>query len=295
MNSRIGEWQEIIIFCSLTGGGIFTIAGLSSTFRRFKEWNSVRYEMDGQIVPAEHILNSGTPVLLFPASETAARKRKAIIVRMNRRTIELGLETPATTRLHAAAEEHPPSWQKHGSSVKIEIQREDALYTLSAQVQDLRMEDHEWNIQITRPFWACRVQRRQNVRVKMTLPIALEKVDEAGTTQRPRHSMLHDLSAGGFCTDMYCSASPEDVASCMIEYAPGTPLRVRLPLPGLKGTALMARVLAVRRISVPGGVGARLACGFLALEEWEQEQIIHSVFEQQREQLHLLHRQKAKL
>lgn len=278
-----------MITCAL----LITLVGLWQTSVRFYSWRKGRRSLAAPLVLADRLW----------------QERASFLLRPNPNNNENGFVVPATLfaakryrlyfllDLDALCFPQPfPLWLQKGALFRVEITGESALYIAEVRGCGVHFCKEGCLLKTTRPFWAARIQRRQHVRVNVSLPITIVPMEEASTTchsaKQPNESLLQsasahlcNLSAGGFCAELHRECSPEMAARFVQLLAPGTTWVVRLPIVELESARLSARVLTSDRVLMRCGMGARITAEFLSQPPWVQEALMRFVFQKQREEL----------
>ncbi|CCW36236.1 predicted glycosyltransferase [Chthonomonas calidirosea] len=288
-------------WAAIVGALSVTLIGLWQSSIRYYTWRRLKRRSEGMMVSAELLWQTNNPCLVLrPPGEIGAEP------------ICIPATLWAVKRYHlyflsdldkGCLPETAVEWLQKGNLLFVEMTGEAAIYRAEVRLCGIRSHAQGLLIKTTRPFWAVRIQRRQYARVAVALPIVLERMEETSVhqiaeevvkpsersdrqTQRQRFdAVLCDLSAGGFRAELLCEGSPQAAAMLSELLAPQTMVTVHLPIIGLEKARLRARVLTCDRILARCGLGVRIACSFLAPEPWEQEEIMHFVFQKQREEL----------
>lgn len=157
-----------------------------------------------------------------------------------------------------------------GSELTLTFPRGNAIWTLKCPVEaviSMRVD-----LAYPAPENVSRVQRREHLRVAMTMPMDYE-VHLGDTYSRPRQGVLKDLSGGGCLLLM-----SEEVQA-------GSLLRVHLSLEDLGRMEIIGRV--VRSAPAECRLAGRwhVAVEFLALSERDRDRLVKFVFNKHREEV----------
>ncbi|HLH80743.1 MAG TPA: hypothetical protein VKV29_10740 [Chthonomonas sp.] len=292
----------VAFWAAIIGALTVTLIGLWQSSTRYYAWRRLKRRFAGMVVSAEPLWQHNSPSLVLrpllrstdpepfciPATLWAAKRYRLYFL--------LDLDK-------SCLPETVTEWLQKGSLLFIEMTGEAAIYRAEVRLCGIHVRPQGLLIKTTRPLWAVRIQRRQYARVAVALPVTLESIEETSVPQaveaaskraenRERQTRRHrfdatlcDLSAGGFRAEIHCEGSPQAAALLSELLAPQTVLHVHLPIIGLEKAQLRARVFTCDRILTRCGLGVRITCCFIAPEPWEQEEIMHFVFQKQREEL----------
>ena len=288
-----------VFWCLLIVGASLSSFGLWRSAVRFRSWKWATTELEGEIVLGDKALQPHqlVSVQLDDDREGNASQLCGQIIEIRGQTITLTLDPPLADPLplnEPDAQQLP--WI--GSYILVTVTGDGALLRFRARVGDIREQTSKAGqrlLTVPRPIWLARIQRRHHVRVPVSLPATLERaVGFSGESDRlfpaklihldnhlPMHAEILDLSGGGLRANVGRVMGAEDAAQLVEAFGPGTVLRIRLPLPALSDSALLARVRACERVAARGGLGVRVACQFLPMGTSEQEMLIHHIFRAQ--------------
>jgi len=292
----------VAFWAAIMGALTVTLIGLWQSSTRYYAWRRLRRRFAGMVVSAEPLWqNHSSSLVLRPLSKSTDSESLCIPATLwaaKRYRLYFLLDLDKSCLPETMAE-----WMQRGSLLFVEMTGETAIYRAEVRLCGIHVRSQGLLIKTTRPLWAVRIQRRQYARVAVALPVTLERIEETPVRQtvedapkpaenRERQTLRHrfdatlcDLSAGGFRAELHCEGSPQAAALLSELLAPQTVLNVHLPIIGLEKAQLRARVLTCDRILTRCGLGVRFTCSFLAPEPWEQEEIMHFVFQKQREEL----------
>lgn len=281
-SAQLTEWAFWTPLC--LGAALVSISLIKST-GRFRQWKNVQDWHAGEIVLADRQLTPGQIAQVFeeglPPGESAGYA--ATLATIEKRTVTLALERDSAGEREVEAQ---CGWPVLGSSVAIAFPGATALYQFVAQVRDLRRDPEcpaQWLLTVPRPVWLARVQRRKHVRASIDMPATFEAAGPDSSSRPPLHGILIDLSGGGLRARVGNVMRPGECASLIDAFEPGTVVNVRIPVPALSNSPLLARVRSSQRIAVLGGLGLQLACEFLPMPSWEQELLVQHIFRAQRD------------
>ena len=254
---------------------MFALIGMGVTLQRFLHWQTAKAHLaDGQVVqlPHVHAGMSGFVAVLESAQEPDSIP--LYIHQVNHQHISFALKNSTV-----------PAWLAKGQQLVVTLQHEIALYRFPMVVRSVEIQEGTLLLKGVLPQWAARIQRRQSVRATISLPASLQIHPQHTPLQLPppQHCTVCNLSALGMCIEIDCAGSPARVASTLDILGKDTIVTVRLPIPALTTSGILAKVLHSERGAVSGGIAVRARCQFLSLASWEQELIIHAVFQAQAE------------
>ncbi len=178
---------------------------------------------------------------------------------------------------------HTPAWLETGHHFVVTLQFKTAVYQFPLAVRTIQVHENQVLFKGILPEWAARVQRRESVRAAINMPATVQTHPQHTPAKLPQvqHCIVQNLSALGMCIEIDCAGSPAKCADTMEMLQKDTIVAVRLPIPALTSSGLLAKVLQAERSATHGGISVRARCQFLSLASWEQEFIVHAVFQAQ--------------
>lgn len=209
-------------------------------------------------VTSQGPLRVGAKTRLSIVGEGQAPSVMATIDEMGRRYLTISVPLAEAQRYHP------------GMSIALMAPAGAAAYQFTATIQQRRKRGDTLLIDIERPAWVERVQRRANFRVPIHLPTSVARIDAESPANTAFRAIMCDLSAGG--TTIVVPFKPQR----------GSLLRLRIPLPSLANASYEVRVL--RSAPTRGAQSAMWAagCEFLLMDEVVQERIMQACFELER-------------
>ncbi len=253
------------------------LAGLWGFERRLRRSGYTPAGGTSEIVLSRKILQVGAVARVWPQESADTGAWPAYISALEKATLTLTLEPHGERRPgRGAAAERLVS----GAAIAVEITGADAIYRFTTPVRALESDarlPQTHLLTIARPRWITLIQRRRWPRFPVKWPAALEREDQVRALQTARSSPLSgtiiDLSEGGFCAEVQEGLSASQASALTELFAPGTVLRVRLPLPALAETPLLARIGTSRKMAARGGLGVRLGCEFMPMASPQRERL----------------------
>ncbi len=281
---QLTEWAFWTPLCL---GAALVSVSLIKNNHRFRQWKTVQDWHAGEIVLADRLLAPGQSVHISDDGMVPGESPllEASLRAVEKRTLLLGLELPGES-LDAPGSRAAGEWPMVGSSVSVALAGSTALYQFIAPIKDLRRDPEcpsQWLMTVPRPLWLARVQRRKHVRASVDMPATFEAAGTMKTPIPPLHGMLVDLSGGGLRARVGHAMRPGECARLIDAFESGTVVRVRIPVPALTDSSLLARVRVSERIAVLGGLGLQIACEFLPMPPWEHDLLVQHIFRAQRE------------
>ena len=281
-----------VIWSILGMGALLVGLSLARSAGYIVPWQRSRAEDEGETVLLEHQIQPGQSVALRAGEKTDALPVQGTIVSVNKRTILLTLENEAAGSARASA------WTgRVGETVTLTVTGSRALFQFRTTMRDVRpapARPETWCVEVARPLWMARMQRRRHARIPLQATAEFEHAEpssglSSSASRRPFDRLpflgrVSSLSGCGLSAEVCGVFGANEAAQMLAGLPPDTILRVRLPMPAL--SPLLARVCRSERMVVRGGLGIRLACEFLPMPDWEQELLISQLFRIQREHLH---------
>ena len=174
--------------------------------------------------------------------------------------------------LQAAGEDYltsPPA----GTEVRCAVTGDNCVYRFAVGFRGCtRLPEHIWFLE--KPETITRIQMREFVRVPLTLPARVKLPGAHGSTQNARETTLLDISGGGLA---FVSTQEVLLAS-----------RIAVDIPNLPHYGRLRAAGDVRRataVDTPAGRVYHVGIAFDGMTAREQDRLVSSVFELQRELL----------
>lgn len=293
--------MTVAFWAALLTGCVFAGFGLYQSSLRYAQWKRVRDWHDGDIVTDSGTLKIGQQVTIERSElhrEDSSIGLSGYFVEVCRKTLVIHMETENGLPLNVQDDALP----RNGETLLVCISGELGQYRFTTRLLDVRAVKGRPGLrllEISRPFWLAHVQRRQHARIPWFLPVTLQPTMSSLIAQEgvvsnaehavnvdkalPQHATVLNLSAGGLRADVSGVTGAEETEQLLKTYAPDTILRIKLPLPVLSESLLLARVRECQRIVRRGGLGVQLACEFLPMSYHDQETLIAHIFRSQRE------------
>lgn len=290
--------QPFVWYFCLAGIAL-ALVGASLWWERRQKSGATALPFDahtGETVRTEDRLQVGQSVkLAIGAQPLTGKDLTAQITALNAHQMTLSVEMPPSSRLFGANEAATSPVGFLGQPVKASVVSANNLYRFETAIVDSRLsslDPRDRLIVVQRPTWLTRVQRRRYTRVRMQLPATIRHVraprdtvyvnapdspEEQDWLRRPLHVTVANLSGNGVCLQVERSLSVVKADLLMDVFAPGTILEVRLPVPIQSEMALPARVHAIQRIVIRGGLGIAITCEFLPMEATARESLLNFV------------------
>ena len=292
-------WSMLVTGASLAG------AGLVRSLARQRDWFLADSDDEGEIAIGDGRLEAGQSVMVAPGDRRFAADPSGVvagqIASIGRKHCVLALDfwPGATERLNNRAssesrsEPFHPQWPNVGANVTVTVNARAEVYRFAARIRNSQQADGELRLFVARPGILTRIQRRRHARVTLDVPATFERVWSTGSdvsrigalrTSAPIHGTVRNISGSGLRANVGGVLRIHELDAMLRLFAPETIVRIGLPFPSLPRTSLLARICSSARAATPGGLALQIACQFLPMPVWEQENVIQHVFQLRREQ-----------
>lgn len=215
-------------------------------------------------------LQEGMPATLEIQQAGEPRRITAFLRAIERKVIALSLEADTE-----------PALLRIGTPVRITVAGDSAAFRFHSCVLDRRMVGEIPTLYLERPHWMEKLQRREFYRVPVQLPTSVIAIGSSLQDPVSHRGMILDLSVGGVRLAL------------SKEYAPGTTLRLRLPIEEMESVGLEARVVACQPWQTDGPFPCLAHCEFLYMPEETRFLLMHSCFDLERRWLHARHQEQG--
>jgi len=274
--------QAVVFLCwaMLLAGAGLSVLGLLRSLLRYRHWRTVSREDDGDIVIGDGRLAAGQAITLAPGERMLSSDPSGVIdgqiESITRKHCVLALDSGSGLR-------KPAAWSRAGAMITVSATAASEIYRFTARIRDVQTMSGRLRLIVSRPPILSCIQRRKHARVRLQVPASFERIDASDCGAI--HATVRDISGGGLRAEIGGILRMHELDAMLVQYQPGTTVRIALPFPALPRNAILARVRSSGRAVTAGGLTLQVACEFLPMPEWEQEIVIRHVFQFQREQL----------
>jgi c-di-GMP-binding flagellar brake protein YcgR len=268
--THLSSAERMIWFCLLAAVLFLFFVSYLKAYRRRAVAERLQALEEAHVTTSQ-ALQEGMSATLEVLQGGESRRIRAFLRAIEHKMIALTLEGDAETTL-----------LRIGTPVRITVAGVSAAYRFHACVQDRRKVEAIPTIYLAKPQWIEKVQRREFYRVPVQLPTSVIAISDSLHDRISHRGMIIDLSAGG--------------ARLAIsrECAPGTLLRLRLPMEEMESIGLEARVIACQPWQTDGAFPCLAHCEFLYMPDETRTLLMRCCFDLERRWLHARRREERR-